>query len=446
MIIRDLSDIDTYNLHVKSPYLVTAQIARFWLKFFDNKVSDQAGFLKAIDGKTLCATFVDKKESDLLVLYERPALIFHAIVENEAHDTTCIPPDQSYAFFQKWGIDTAPLTCVGDFDSFDEMKNSLVEVHRAISDSLIKDEELGAVVYFVQKGDSNNVLSMAKIETKESLCFLYLVKVLRDFWKSRENINAWNAKLDNEYNVAFQTFMQYLESLSITDFEGYMVIAQTAYKLIKEDMELYNKLKVDIPKFLSVIYKKLGYSAGAFKSSVLNYEYEESDHSSREPREEVKEGFQDEQIEAPRKEDAIDRLMKNEYIRKNSKINYEEQSLEDIIGSQKKHDNIKTPAKTKNKKKKKKKTKGEKKADSKIDVVNTRNGDKAKDEKPAKVDEEHIDIQAQAVEELVEENEIVVKHEVPVVVEHEEPVVVEHEEPVVVKHELEASVTTVTMI
>jgi hypothetical protein len=373
------------------------------------------------------------------VVYERPALIFNAIVENEAHDTTCITPDQSYAFFQKWGIDTAPLTCVGDFDSFDEMRNSLVEVHRAISDSLIKDEELGAVVYFVQKGDSDNVLSMAKIETKESLCFLYLVKVLRDFWKSKENINAWDAKLDNEYNAAFQTFMQYLESLSITDFEGYMVIAQTAYKLIKEDMDLYHKLKVDIPKFLSAIYKKLGYSAGAFKSSVLNYKYEDSDSSNREPQEEVKEGFLDEHIEAPRKEDAIDRLMKNEYIRKNSKINYEEQSLEDIIGSQKKADKIKTPAKTQNKKKKKK-TKGEKKAASKVDVENTSKDDKVKDEIPAKINEEHVDIQAQEVEELVEENEIVVKHEEPVVVKHEKPAAVKH------KHELEASVTTVTMV
>jgi hypothetical protein len=171
----------------------------------------------------------------------------------------------------------------------------------------------------------------------------------------------------------------------------------------------------------------------------LNYKYEDSDSSNREPQEEVKEGFLDEHIEAPRKEDAIDRLMKNEYIRKNSKINYEEQSLEDIIGSQKKADKIKTPAKTQNKKKKKK-TKGEKKAASKVDVENTSKDDKVKDEIPAKIDEEHVDIQAQDVDELVEENEIVVKHEEPVVVKHEKPAAVKH------KHELEASVTTVTMV
>jgi hypothetical protein len=308
-----------------------------------------------------------------------------------------------------------------------------------ISDSLIKDEEMGAVVYFVQKGDSDNVLSMAKIETKESLCFLYLVKVLRDFWRSKENIKEWNAKLDNDYNEAFQTFMHYLESLSITDFEGYMVIAQTAYKLIKEDMELYHKLKVDIPKFLSVIYKKLGYSAGAFKSSVLNYKYEESDHSNSEPQEEVKEGFQDEQIEAPRKEDAIDRLMKNEYIRKNSKINYEEQSLEDIIGSQKKADKINTPAKTQTKKKKKK-NKGAKKTHSKVAVEHTSESGKVEDEKPANIDEEHVDAQAQDVEELVEASEIIVKHNEPVIVKHEKPVAIKH------KNKLESSVTTVTMV
>jgi hypothetical protein len=431
MFVRDLTDIDTYNPHPKSPYLVTAKIAAFWLKFFDNKVSDKVGFQKAVDGKTLCATYVSNAEFDSLVEYDRPALIFHAIVENEVHDTTCLPPDQSYAFFQKWGLDTAPLTSVGDYDNFDDIMNSLIRVQRSISNSLVKDEELGAVLYFVQKGDNDDVLSMAKFETKESLCLLFLVKVLRDFWKSKENIKVWDSRLDTEYNDSFQIFMFYLEHLNIQDFQGYMAVAQAAYKFIKEDMDLYYKLKLDIPKFLSFIYKKVGYSPNAFKSSVLNYAYE-SDQSNKKSQEEAKESFFDDKIEIPREEDAIDRLMKNEYIRKNSKIDYEEQPLENIIGSQKNADKIITPAKNQTKKKKKDNL-VEKNETAKSNAQNTNNSGKAKYEK-SKRQGEQIKIKPKITE--AKETKI------------SETVTLKHEEPVIINkvNELEASITSVRMV
>lgn len=426
MFVRDLTDIDTYNPHPKSPYLVTAKIAAFWLKFFDDKVSDKVGFQKAVDGKTLCATFVNNAEFDSLVEYDRPALIFHAIVENEVHDTTCLPPDQSYAFFQKWGLDTAPLTSVGDYDNFDDVMNSLIKVHRSISNSLVKDEELGAVIYFVEKGDNDDVLSMAKIETKESMCLLFLVKVLRDFWKSKENIKTWDSRLDSEYNNSFQVFMFFLEHLNIQDFEGYMAVAQAAYKFIKEDMDLYYKLKLDIPKFLSFIYKKVGYSPNAFKSSVLNYSYE-SDQSNNKAQEETKECFVDEEIEVPREEDAIDRLMKNEYIRKNSKIDYEEQPLENIIGSQKNTEKAVSPTKNQTKKRKKN-TLAEKKEFAKLNAQNAN-----KNEKPKRQGEQiKINPKISEKKETKQAEKTVSKHKEPITID-------ESDEP-------EASITSIKMV
>lgn len=326
LFIRSLDDLEAYNIHPKSPYVIPAKIARFWLKNVDHNIK--------IDKRTLCATYVDNKEFDSLVHYDRPALIFHAIVENEDDKATCLPIEQSYAFFQRWKLDTAPLSNVGTFTNYEDLRLKLLELHDTISHSTVKDEELGCILYFSEKSNNDEVLSMAKIETLESKCLLFLVKTLRDFWRSREKVKVWDAKLDSDYNQAFQVFMYYLESLHIQDFEGYMAIAQTAFKLLKDDIELYNKLKVDIPSFLEFIYKKLGYAKGSFKSHVLDCQ--EGDDFKSTPKEDAKiQDFHDANVAPPRQEDAIDRMMKNEYIRKNSKIDYEEAPLEDIIGSQK---------------------------------------------------------------------------------------------------------------
>ena len=221
---------------------------------------DKNGFLRAVDRKTLCATFVDNQLFDCLVEYERPALLFHAIVENDVDKSTCLPPDQSYAFFfKKWGMDSSPLTSVGEFESYEELRKTLVALQKNIANSTVKKDELGAILYFVSKNEGGEVISMAKFETKESLALSHLIKTLKNFWIKNENIIAWSRELDIEYNNAFEDYMFYLESLDINDFEGYMAVGQLAYKQLKEDIDLYAILKKDIPNFLSIIYKMVGY-------------------------------------------------------------------------------------------------------------------------------------------------------------------------------------------
>ena len=209
--IRDLNDLKAYKINHKSPYFTTGKIAEYWLDFFEKKIIDKEEFLKSVDRNTLCATFVDNNEFDSLVEYERPCLLFHTIVENESDQETCLPIDQNYAFFQKWGVDTAPLASIGEFTNYEELTQSLKEIHTKISNSTLKEDELGAVFYLVTKNGNPEVLSMTKIETKESLALNYLIRSLRSFWRANENVTKWNPKLEKEYNGCLQSYNFFLE-------------------------------------------------------------------------------------------------------------------------------------------------------------------------------------------------------------------------------------------
>ena len=339
-------------------------------------------------------------------------------------NATCLPLDQCYALFQKWGVDTTPFTNVGVFSKYKDLTQSLKEVYKQISNSTLKEEELGTVLYFVVHEEESEVLSMAKIETKESLALKYLIQSLRTFWKLNEDITKWTQIIDSDYNEAFQTFMFYLESLNINDFKGYMAIGQCAYKLLKDDIELYKKLKFNLPEFLNVIYKQSGYSTYEFKSSVLNYQNEESDQSS-EVKDEVKPEVVNGTSTPKRKEDAIDRLMKNDYIRKNSKIEYEDQPLESIIGSQKKEKPIKSNVSLRKSLTKKDKNKGLKKQQKKNKTMRysteeetpkTHNYNTVKEQAPKKtrdLDFEDMEDKSKVMDGLIDEETPMPRGEIP---------------------------------
>ena len=129
--LRNAKDLEAYKLAPRALFNAPRKIGEYWLKFFEHNIKDKNGFLRAVDRKTLCATFVDNQLFDCLVEYERPILLFHAIVENDVNNSTCLPPDQSYAFFfKKWGMDSSPLTSVGEFESYEELRKTLVTLQK----------------------------------------------------------------------------------------------------------------------------------------------------------------------------------------------------------------------------------------------------------------------------------------------------------------------------
>lgn len=207
-------------------------------------------------------------------------------------------------------MNTAPLEKVGSYNDFSLLIKDLRGFYKKIQDSTIQNDELGAIVYFVEKAETSRVLTMAKIETKESIALLMLIKTLRNFWSNHENIKTWNKESDKQYNAAFNYYTKFLSSLNLKDYEYYFKLADATFTLIKDDLDLYEKLKFDIPAFFINILKSFGEPADAFISSTLtkpSYAFDTEDAPSPkvEDNEEIRKT----------EEDAIDRLLKNEHIK-----------------------------------------------------------------------------------------------------------------------------------
>ena len=147
---------------------------------------------------------------------------------------------------------------------------------------------------------------------------------------------------------------------------------------------------------------------------MLNYTDDESDQSNARKEEVKGKKKKGNGAKKARKEDAIDRIMKNEYIRKNSKIDYEKDPLEDIIGSQKIEKNIKgsvikksqPKTKFKGRKKHKGETKKQKihKEEIKTPIITNLNSKKEiTPEKTRDLDFKEMEKNAESIVDLLEE-------------------------------------------
>ena len=322
-------------------------IAEYWLKFFNENIKDKITFQKSINGKTLCASYINNSLFDSLLKYEKPVLIFNSIVENKSSNVTCLTPGVCYRFFNKWGLTSAPVNKIGTYNEYSHLIRELKSLHNKISNSSIHDEELGNVVYFVEKGEPDRVISMGKFETKQSVAFLSLINILREFWKKNEEMTAWSKSLNSQYKASFERYEQLLKNLDIKDFDFYNEVASFAFNKLKEDLDLYYKLKTDSLGFLLDVTKS-SKDDEIFTSTALNRLSDDISTQSLASSRKSSSLYDDAHV--PRSEDAIDRLMKNEYIRRHSNIkNDEEDRLEDIICSE---ISIPTPTKERSAKKK----------------------------------------------------------------------------------------------
>ena len=74
---------------------------------------------------------------------------------------------------------------MGVFDKYNQCCDAMEKVFRDVAQSPIASDEEGNVLYFVQKGENERVLSLAKLKTLE----------YRLFRKMREKLRAFHSNL-----------------------------------------------------------------------------------------------------------------------------------------------------------------------------------------------------------------------------------------------------------
>ena len=195
-----------------------------------------------------------------MLKYKTPTLIFHILVDNNSDELNCLVPELCYQFFEKHGIQSAHLEKVGEFDDFNTLTNLLKDVYDETSNSTVKENHRGSVLYFVEKNSTENmVLTMGKIQTKEYQILTILVKTLADFWKPNEKITGWSRALQDKYNNAFEVFLAQIDEFNMPNAEFYRSIADMSFNALKEDLQLYSKFKKSSCDFYIDILRRLGY-------------------------------------------------------------------------------------------------------------------------------------------------------------------------------------------
>jgi len=141
---------------------------------------------KDCNQKTLIGEFVGNQDYQHLVGYEHETIIFYTLVDNNSPNT-CMLPEESGALFSKYSFRCVKTISKGLFDNMDDLKKCLLTIYTDVGSESIGIAEEGSVVYLVNRGDEERVLSLGKMKTME-----YWI-----YWKLWEKLKLWNIK-DNK--------------------------------------------------------------------------------------------------------------------------------------------------------------------------------------------------------------------------------------------------------
>jgi hypothetical protein len=119
-----------------------------------------------------------------LVKYSRVTIIFYAVVENQSDDT-CLPCDQAWTIFSKYGLDVVKIQDLGTFTNFGAFCDQMETTFKEVAKSPIAQDEEGNVLYFEDK-TKGKVLSLAKLKTLEYRLFRKMREKLRGFYSSEK--------------------------------------------------------------------------------------------------------------------------------------------------------------------------------------------------------------------------------------------------------------------
>ena len=63
----------------------------------------------------------------------------------------CLPCDEAWALFDKWGLDKVAIQTLGDFSDYGLLCDALCRVFKDVAKSEIAQEEEGNVLYFIKR-------------------------------------------------------------------------------------------------------------------------------------------------------------------------------------------------------------------------------------------------------------------------------------------------------
>lgn len=103
---------------------------------------------KDFTNRTFVGEFIGNPGCQHLVKYPRETIVFYAVIDNYSKKI-CNLPEQAVSLFKKYKLDVVTLESMGLYNDYDHLLDDLQSEFDKVSSLSIRDEEEGAVIYFV---------------------------------------------------------------------------------------------------------------------------------------------------------------------------------------------------------------------------------------------------------------------------------------------------------
>ena len=119
--------------------------------------------------------------------------MFYAVVDNKSR-RICLLPEDSFALFKKYKLDTVNIESMGLYNDYDHLCDDLQTEFERVSGLSIREEEEGTVMYFVQRhcedAAQDSVVALGKLKTLEYRLFRKMREKLRDYASYSTNASS----------------------------------------------------------------------------------------------------------------------------------------------------------------------------------------------------------------------------------------------------------------
>ena len=166
-------------------YSFAVLMAKCWFQLISEfGAKDLAAMKKDFANRTFVGEYIGNPACQHLVKYPRESIVFYAVVDNYSR-RICRLPEETFVLLKKYKLDVVNIDSMGLYNDYDHLCDDLQLEFEKVSGLSIREEEEGAVIYFVLRHNEDStkdqVISLGKLKTLEYRLFRKMREKLRNF-------------------------------------------------------------------------------------------------------------------------------------------------------------------------------------------------------------------------------------------------------------------------
>lgn len=180
------------------------------IKEKESEIDFENELTKTLADCTLVGELVGVDSIQQILSYPSESLIFSSLIKNSVSNESSMPPEKWIEFCQRWNLNWIQITQVGNYESQEDLKKSMLDLYFKVTTGPIRNYEEGVIMMLVLRNPScpseDRVLSWSKIKTIEYKIFKKVKDKLKNYWENYEKVTYITKKMEKEYKTKFDRF------------------------------------------------------------------------------------------------------------------------------------------------------------------------------------------------------------------------------------------------